>query len=406
MAAPPQSGRVDELEARIASLEEEARAREYDGLLASWASFVRVSGLLQPQLVLNAAPSGTLPLMGPPAREAGEAPGDPAAAFRIRRARLRVTVTPSRATRLLFEFEPISSPAPIPTGSTVARRIEAQVTARWPVDVTTTVGAGMFPIPFGYELQQTDGERPFVERSWGARNMFARTFDTGMQTITRARGERFTFQSALVNGRVLGEPSFESFERSGRGFDWAMRAHYDFGAIDIGASGYLGRAEARGGAVPHEFVRWAANIEAALDTAIWDFGRTRAFFELTFGENMDRGLLYPFALPAATRDDGGVDTGRGRGPSHATRQASVFLRVEQELSARFALAARYDRYTPHAALERNDRATYAGVFVAKLGPRIQTMLEYDYARDRIRATGPVPPVRHVHAGALTLQARF
>ena len=65
---------------------------------------------------------------------------------------------------MVFEIDPIPAGGPDNGTGTIARNVEAQGIARWADDVTTTFGMGIFKIPFGYEVLQSDADRPFIAR--------------------------------------------------------------------------------------------------------------------------------------------------------------------------------------------------------------------------------------------------
>ena len=92
------------------------------------------------------------------------------------------------------------------------RPVGMEATLRWPSTDATEAPAiaaatvGMFKIPFGFEVLQSDAERLFMERSTVVRALFPGEFDLGARL---AGGWRFLrYAIALQNGDPLGERAF------------------------------------------------------------------------------------------------------------------------------------------------------------------------------------------------------
>ena len=100
---------------------------------------------------------------------------------------------------------------------------------------------GIFKLPFGYEILQSDADRPFIERSWGERNMYPSEFDTGARAYTTLLERKLVVQVALVNGSTIGEKTFAVLPDLNQGKDVVGRVNYDFGPVDVGVGGYYGK---------------------------------------------------------------------------------------------------------------------------------------------------------------------
>jgi hypothetical protein len=403
-------GRIRALEARLAADE----ATRGGASAPEWLSKFKVGGYIQPQLLIQsyntaASPNvvgGSLPAgvsaNGTIAKSNGSTTnGD---YFRLRRARLKTEFMPTEGTRLVFEFDPTPAGGTVGGTGTIARQVEAQGIARWSPFVTTEFAAGIFKIPFGFEVLQTDADRPFIERSWGEQNMTPGEFDTGARAYTTWAKDRRSFglQVAIVNGQTEGEPGFSLDPDLNRSKDLVGRTFFDFGDwVEIGASGYYGEGQ-NVNAMNLEFkqfVRWAGNGELNLrHTFSESVGATKIFSEVTFAQNMDRGVHYGFAVPA-------IPT-----PFTANvvnlKERSVWVRLEQDFSKWVTLGGRWDEYTPDTSLASNARDTFAVVGVIHFTPWLQTMIEYDHAIDHVHPSGAPAPDKVIDSASGVLQARF
>lgn len=374
----------------------------------SWTDNLTLSGYVQPQLVVesyNDAASPNPPGVGPnetTVRSNGTTTNPDF--FRLRRDRLKAEYRMSDYGKFVFEIEPLT----MNTGTnTIARNIEAVGIAHWMkepgFDLKTDFGAGIFKVPFGFEIQQSDADRPFIERSWGERNMMPGEFDTGVRAYSTAHyasGARSTLQLAITNGNLQGMPTSTLMPSLDKGKDGYVRISSDVGHVDFGVSGTLGQgviADATAGTVSH-YDRGGVNAEFGVhDPLVPSLGMTKLFMEATVGSNLDKGLYYSFAMPKAN------------GP--ALTEVNVMGRVEQDLGKWFTLGARYDRYTPNTNVgnnphDGNARHTIGGVGVVHFTKGLQFMAEFDHAVDNVHAAGSVAPNKQIETGSGVLQARF
>jgi len=402
------SRKIRELEARIDALE----GRSDPGSLAWWASKLHLSAFVQPQFVAQFFNGAASP--NPPGIGANDtfalANGDTTNAifFRMRRARLRLDADLAQwkngvpMARLVFEMEPLPRTRNVPESGTLIRTAEAQVTFPWTRTFTTTVAAGMMRVPFGYEVLEAETARPFAERSFGAQSMFPGEFDLGVRADTRAFANHFTATIGALNGRTLGEQAGSVVPDLNRGKDGALRLHYDTGSIGLGLSGYLGIGQRVDpvGIRFKQFNRWAAAADFELHHVFHEaLGQTKAVFEGVIAANMDRGLVYPFALPDIPDDL--------QAPVDARNEASVSLRLEQDTTKWLSWAVRFDAYTPNTRLPDNVRITGSIASIVHFSRHLRFILEYDHARDTIRPDGDAPkPFRHVSQGSAIMEARF
>ena len=227
-------------------------------------------------------------------------------------------------------------------------------------------------------------------------------YDTGAHADLTALRSRLHATYALVNGVMEGEPSFTVAPDLNKGKDSVGRVAYDFGPADIGVSGYAGQGQAVDPAALRfkNFSRDAFDVEAGFHQRIVKaLGWTRAYGELIFGTNMDRGVMYgSTALPA-------IPTPIGADVA-SMHERSEWIRIEQDFSHWTTLGLRYDFYTPDSARKNDGRDTYGVVGVVHFTRGLQLMAEYDFAIDNVHPGGTVAPSRHVSTGSGVLQARF
>ena len=312
---PEQERRIGELELRLRQLEEHHRrtAEEHNGWFG-WTRKVRISGYLQPQSLWqwnNIAASTsyspgatTLPpgvgsndvIAKQPTELGTGAPGITTNNdyFRIRRARLKVELEPNEYSRFVMEIDPNLAGGVDSATGTIARNVEAQGIAKWAEDAETTFGMGIFKIPYGWEVLQSDADRPFIERSWWEQNVTPGEFDTGAKAYTTALDHHLTGKFAVINGVTQGEKTFALLPGQTQGKSMVGRINYDFGAVDIGTSGYYGQgAEVNLASMAFkEFPREAWNLEVGLHHRFLEIGQTRLLAEFNLGQNMDRGTKY------------------------------------------------------------------------------------------------------------------
>jgi hypothetical protein len=408
-----QDSRIRALEARIDAAERAALAMEER---LGWLKRLRVSGYVQGQGLwqwYNAAASpnlvdGVLPtgigansVVAKPDPTTGLGVTTNGDYFRLRRAHLKTELMPADFARLVFEIDP-TPPGWNGGVNTIVRELEAQGIARWARDVRTEFAVGVFEVPFGFEVQQPHYARPFIEPSWGERNLFPQEFDTGAHAYTSALHDRLTVQLAILNGVMEGEPTFSLIPDLNKGKDLVGRVNFNAGPLDAGASGYYGQGQIVDpvGLRFKQFPRWAANVELGVHHVfVPRLGETRLYAEGTIAQNMDRGVNYAFALP-------GFPTDVVNGTVASLTEWSAWGRLEQDITEWFTLGLRFDYYTPDASQGNDGRATYAAVAVLHFTSGLQYMLEYDHAVDDVRPSGTAAPNRQIDQLSNTLQVRF
>jgi hypothetical protein len=406
---PEQERRIGELELRLRQIEERHRRTEAEHTdWFGWTRKVHISGYLQPQSLWqwynnaassNVGASGTIPsgigsndvIAKAPTELGTGAPGITTNNdyFRLRRARLKIELDPNEYSAFVFEIDPNLAGGVDSATGTVARNVEADGIAKWSEDVETTFGMGIFKIPFGFEVLQTDADRPFIERSWWEQNVTPGEFDTGAKAYTTALDHRFTGQFAAINGVTEGEKTFSLLPGQTQGKSMVGRVNYDFGPFDVGTSGYYGQ----GSEVSltqmafKEFPREGWNVEAALHHRFLELGATRLFAELDMGQNMDRGVKYgALGLP-------GLPTPAANIPGGSVinrNEIGGFARLEQDITRWTTLAFRWDYYSPDTSISNNARNTFGVVGVVHFTKQLQLMVEYNKFVDQVRASNGTP----------------
>jgi hypothetical protein len=323
--------------------------------------------------------------------------------FRLRRTRLKIELEPNEWSRMVFEIDPIPAGGPDNGTGTIARNVEAQGIARWADDVTTTFGMGIFKIPFGYEVLQSDADRPFIERSWWERNVTPGEFDTGAKAYTTALHNRLGVQVAVINGAIQGEKTFSLLPDMNKGKDIVGRVNYNFGPFDVGASGYYGQGQevSLASLAFKEYPRYAWNVEAAIHHRFLEIGATRVFAELDRGQNMDRAVNYSAAVALP-----GLPADVVNGSVVSKDELGYWARIEQDITRWSTLAFRYDKYSPDSAQSSNSRDTLGFVGVAHFTRQLQLMLEYDYFVDNVHLPGTPVPYKKGDVFSGVFQVRF
>lgn len=378
-----------------------------------WLHGFKVSGYVQPQFVTqyfndaaspNLQANGTLPPDISANQVTAKADGTTTnqTYFKIRRARLKTEYSPSDWARFVFEIDPFLGGGTSGEAGTIARNVEAIGIAKWSDDAVTEFGMGIFKIPFGYEVLQSDADRPFIERSWKEQNLTPGEFEYGARAYTSLLKKKLQIQLAVTNGQMQGEKNFTKLPDLNAGKDFIGRANYDFGIVDFGVSGLYGKGEnvdPAGRTKP--FPRWGVNFEGALHhTFAPNLGPSKLFLEYTLAQNLDRGTKYGFALPAIPTPVSSDVTNQ--------KEMGFFVRAEQDLGEWVRIALRYDWYTPDTSLDTNGRSTYGGVFVVKFTKGLELRSEYAFIKDDVHKNDgkSQPAGKKIHFMSYVLQARF
>ncbi len=273
------------------------------------------------------------------------------------------------------------------------------------------VTAGLIRTPFGFEVQEWDFDRPFLERSTFANALFPGTFDLGLSINGGFRFVRYQF--AVVNGDPIGERTFPGrdpnetkdlvFRVGGAGSIAADQV-----TIEGGFSALSGRGLHRGKPASVDAIQWqdgngdgivdnptelqvipgspatpslgfkrfAIGADLRTSVRIPVLGSLELRAEIVRGQNLDRGLFVSDPV-VATRD---------------LRQLGWYIGGAQEITPWAQVGVRYDRYDPDsdareqepfALVPRNaSMSTWAftGVFRVWL---VRLIAEYDRRHNKL-----------------------
>jgi hypothetical protein len=283
--------------------------------------------------------------------------------FMIRRARLRAAIDRWWVAGLI-EFD----------GNTVngaqARIIGAEASLKWPPErgnplplLMATVG--LFKIPFGFEVGQSDRERLFLERSTAEHGLFPGEYDAGARLQGGWRFVRYAL--AVMDGEPIGEKTFPLHDPNnakdvvGRvGIDtpvtplvWVAGGFSGLGGKgfhagtpaskatlqwnDRNGNGVLDSGEIvivpGAAATPSQnFSRFGYGADLRIGVNEPGLGATVLGGELYWAKNLDRGVL-PADPVAFGRD---------------YRELGVYIGITQDLGPHAQAGVRYDFYNPDA----------------------------------------------------------
>ncbi len=398
-----------------ASGDEKPQLTQEDAAKLAWLRRFRLTGFVQPQWLVqiyNAEASPNATATGLPAGVSANdilAKADGTTTngtfFRLRRARLKTEFMPTDFARLVVELDPAPVGGPSSGVGTMARQVEAIGIVKWATGFVSEFGVGIFKLPFGFEIPESDADRMFIERSWGEQNLMPGEFDLGARATASLFDEKLKTTVAVVNGATQGEKTFALLPDLNRAKDIVGRVAYKLGPMTPGVSGYYGMGQSVDATNLRfkQFPRWAMNVELALGLKTFEFPgssmpATRIICELTRGQNMDRGIKYPYALPGLP-DDLSKDV-------VSKDEFSAYVRVEQDLTPRITLGARYDYYSPDTAQADDGRHTFSFVGSVRFTKGLQMMLEFDHAIDHVHKPGASVPSKQIEALSSVLQARF
>ena len=291
-------------------------------------------------------------------------------------------------------------------------------------------GLGIAKIPFGFEVEQSDRERLFLERSNAERGLFPGEYDTGVKLAGAWRFLRYAI--AAQNGEPVGEKGFSLRDPNqakditarfgvdttsgdlsiaggfsfltGRGFHAGTPATKDVLVWrDLNEDGVVSAGEvqviAGQAATPSSsFDRFAlgADLELALD--LHDYGRVLLYGELVAASNLDRATV--IADPVVTGRD--------------FRELGWYIAAIAEPVPWAAAGVRYDLYDPDADASElrtgdvvpvDQRLSTFAITGALKHEHGRLILEYDHNRNHNgRSTLGVPT--NLGDDAVTLRAEI
>lgn len=234
-----------------------------------------------------------------------------------------------------------------------------------PSDPWFMVTAGLFRTPFGFEVQESERQRPWLERATVSNALFPQSFDLGVRVVGGFAFVRYAL--GLMNGDPIGERTFPGRDPN-ESKDLVFRVGgatrvTDRAWLEAGLSALTGRGFSRGQPATKDVIQWqdgnddgvvepseleirpgapatpsqgfkrfalGADVRAGVTLPV--LGELGARFEIVRAQNLDRGIMVSDPI-AATRD---------------LRQLGWYVGVWQELTRWAMVAVRYDRYNPDA----------------------------------------------------------
>jgi hypothetical protein len=356
--------------------------------------------------------------------------------FLVRRARLRATLDRTYVAGA-FELDgnTVNGPAARIAGAEASLKWIGGAPAGAPPLIMGTIG--LFKIPFGFEVGESDRDRLFLERTMTSRALFPGEYDVGARLLGGWRFLRYML--AFQNGEPIGERLFPARDPNhqkdimGRlgidtGEDGPFTVRAGFSAltgtglhkgtaatkpsvqwIDSNEDGSIDPSELRASpglsATPSiNFPRHALGADARLTLRLAPVGATTAYAEMYYAKDLDRAVL--------VADPTGALGAVGR----SYRELGWYVAVMQDLTAHVTVGARYDYYNPDrdgsdqraGRLVPNTPSYSTWTLVAALqAPAGRLIVEYDINRNHLGrdATG-VPTNLKDNAVSVRGEARF
>jgi hypothetical protein len=302
---------------------------------AAWYDKIKLGGFIQAQFIANEASADGVDAQGRPENNDR---------FEVRRARLKLTFSEDPAEAVLH----IDA---LPSGFRVLEA-EASAKLKWHGDAYTKLTAGLFRIPFGWELQESMSQHPFPERSIWANRMFPGVRDVGARVWGAAWNDAIIYQVALQNGNPIGDSVFPGLDPNGFK-DVTARLGTKLGILRAGVSGLLGEGylppleddaatpdvdESHG---PIDYGRWAAGADLVLAFELDPLGKLGIYAEAVYAKNLDRSNARNLPQPVL-EDDDGIDVATSEVVDR--NQLGAYLGVLQHLGPLFAAGARLDYF--------------------------------------------------------------
>jgi hypothetical protein len=322
--------------------------------------------------------------------------------FMIRRARLKATID-REYTAGALEFD----------GNTVngatARIVNAEASVKLPGEEGSPVpllmaSIGLFKIPFGFELLQSDRDRVFLERSTAEQALFPGEYDLGARL---SGGWRFVrYAVAVMNGDPLGEKAFPGRDPNAAK-DIVGRLGVETPIVETvsvaaGFSGLTGKGFHRGTPATKSVIQWSDRNEDGIFTSdeivgvpgsaatpsqnfsrfgwgadlnlqvtIPQVGVATAYGELYYAKNLDRAKLVADPLGPLGRD---------------ARELGFYVAGLFEFTNIGTVGVRYDMYNPDRdstnptkpLVPTNLSYSTLSVVAAVGSPMARVQLEYDH----------------------------
>ncbi len=288
------------------------------------------------------------------------------------------------------------------TNGPQVRPIDAEVSVQWPQkpdprlpSIVATMG--LMRIPFGFEVQEIDPVRPFLERATMLQALFPGEFDLGIRLKVTYRFVDWAF--AIMNGSPIGAKVFpdlgpiQAKEMVGRlGVDIQIVPGL---RLQAGVSGDAGTGFHPGTPATKNVLVWQDQngdglVEPNEIVAIGGSPATPSQVFRRFALGGDVRLLLRVAplgelsLRGEALDalnlDRGLETADPVGAGHDLREAGWSIGATQELTGWAMIGARYDLYNPNADANQQRAANLVPVDRSYSTVALMAMFRYEGAR--------------------------
>lgn len=322
------------------------------------------------------------------------------------------------------------------TNGPQVRPIDAEVSVRWPERPdehlpSLTVTAGLMRIPFGFEVQELDWVRPFLERATVMQALFPGEYDLGVRLKAKVRFVEWAF--AVMNGDPIGSKAFPDVDPVhqkdlvGRlGVDVEIVPHV---RLKAGVSAVSGTGFHAGTPTTKDVVVWQdANGDGVVQpNEIMVIAGSAAtpsqiFHRFALGSDVRLGVDLPVLgelslrgeVVSASNLDRGLEVADPVGAGHDLREVGWSVGATQAITRWGALGARYDRYNPDTdASEQQgvvlipvDRSYSTLAIMGMLREGDQRLLvEYDFNSNSLGVSSSGAPTRLAN-NALTVRAQL
>ena len=350
--------------------------------------------------------------------------------FLLRRGRLRGT----------YETEFVSGALELDANTVNGNQVRVvgvEASLRWPggaAQPIAQVTIGMFKIPFGWEVLQSDCDRTFLERSTVVRALFPGEYDLGARLQGSWRFLRYAM--AIQNGEPIGERTFPALDPNhskdivgrigvdtplgafarwvagisavyGRGFHPGTPATkptlvwQDRNEDGIYESGELMTVPGVAATPSANFSRFGLGLDARASFRLPRLGETVLYGEVIWAKNLDRAVMVADPLGPLGRD---------------LREMGYYVAAVQDLGRYLQLGVRYDFYDPDrdatdlqgAILVPSSHSyhTLALALALRYGPG-RLVFEYDLNRNHLgRSREGVPVSLADNLFALRSEVKF
>ena len=316
------------------------------------------------------------------------------------------------------------------------RPIDAEVSVTWPERPDESLPslvatAGLMRIPFGFEVEELDWVRPFLERATVLQALFPGEYDLGLRL--RARYRFVHWALGLMNGDPIGSKVFPDVDPVHQK-DLVGRIGVDVPILpgvrlQAGVSAESGTGFHAGTPTTKDVVTWQdANGDGVVQpneiTVIPGSAATpsQVFRRFALGGDVRLAVDVPVLGELALRGevvrasnlDRGLEVADPVGAGHDLREVGWYVGATQEITRWAMIGGRYDRYNPDAdesaqrgvAVVPVDRSygTLAILGMLKRGPQ-RLLVEYDVNTNPLGISPSGAPSR-LADNALTVRAQL